>query len=81
MDDADATTAPRPVRRLAFVGQSTFFEACSLDAAGAERAGTTAEFLEFREGGDADRLLAQLEAFAPEAVVVFRPEVLPRGVV
>lgn len=62
--------------RLAFVGQSTFFAACALDERSA-RAETT--FLEYREGGDTDAMLARLRAFAPHAVVVFRPELLPTG--
>ena len=73
-------TDPYPVPRqgsqlrLAFVGQSTFFEACALD----EHSGRVAtKFLEFRAGGDADALLALLRAFGPHAVIVFRPEVLP----
>ncbi len=63
--------------RLAFVGQSTFFEACAL-AEHSRRVRT--RFFEFRAGGDADAMVAQLERFAPHAVVVFRPEVLPHGV-
>jgi hypothetical protein len=63
--------------RLAFVGQSTFFQACALDER-SRRVRT--RFIEFRAGGDADAMLAQLERFAPHAVVVFRPEVLPHGV-
>jgi hypothetical protein len=75
--------APYPVPaegaplRLAFVGQSTFFRACAADEHSG-RARTT--FVEFRAGGDADAMLATLEAFAPHVVVVFRPEVLPPGV-
>jgi hypothetical protein len=59
--------------RIAFVGQSTFFEACSL-----ETQATT--FVEFRAGADADAMRARVLAFAPDAVVVFRPEILPAGV-
>jgi len=75
--------APYPVPahgaplRLAFVGQSTFFEACAADEHSG-RLRTT--FVEFRAGGDADSMLARLEAFAPHVVVAFRPEVLPPGV-
>jgi hypothetical protein len=63
--------------RLAFVGQSTFFAACALEEHSA-RARTT--FVEFRAGGDADAMLAQLQASDPHVVVVFRPELLPAGV-
>jgi hypothetical protein len=75
--------APYPVPRdgaplrLAFVGQSTFFEACALEEHSG-RAHTT--FVEFRAGGDADAMLARVRAFGPHVVVVFRPEVLPAGV-
>src|SRR4051812_32658667 len=62
--------------RLAFVGQTTFFEACALRE---DSPRVRTAFLEFRSGGDADALLAQLHAFAPHVVIVFRPEVLPPG--
>ena len=72
---------PAPQRgaplRLAFVGQSTFFEACALDEHSG-RVQTT--FVEFRAGGDADAVRARVLAFSPHVVVVFRPEVLPPGV-
>ncbi|TML98500.1 MAG: hypothetical protein E6G10_22735 [Actinobacteria bacterium] len=62
--------------RLAFVGQRTFFEACAL---GGELRELRTAFFEFRKGGDADRLLAELAVFAPHVVVVFRPEIVPAG--
>ena len=66
---------PAPLR-LAFVGQSTFFAACvpTLDD---ER--TLTAFLDFREGADWPPVRRRLDAFAPDAVVVFRPETLPPG--
>lgn len=63
--------------RIAFVGQSTFFAACALEEQSA-RARTA--FFEFRAGADADAMRASVHAFAPDAVVVFRPEILPAGV-
>jgi hypothetical protein len=66
----------RPVR-LAFAGQSTFFQACALDAGVHPRLQT--RFLEFRAGGDIDSLLAALQRFDPDLVVVFRPEIVPAG--
>lgn len=63
--------------RVAFIGQRTFFEACVLDDGAHPGFETT--FLEFRSGGDPDALLGALDAFAPDVVVVFRPEVLPAG--
>lgn len=62
--------------RAAFVGQATFFEACSPPDEGP---GGTTRFFEFRAGGDAAALVAALERFAPEVVVVFRPEIIPQG--
>ena len=62
--------------RLAFVGQRTFFEACAL---GDEARGLRTAFFEFRKGGDADRLLAELRVFRPHVVLVFRPEIIPAG--
>jgi hypothetical protein len=71
---------PRPPdgvpRRVAFVGQTTFFEVCALHES-SSRIRTT--FIEYRAGADAEAMRAQVLAFAPHAVVVFRPEVLPRG--
>ena len=64
-------------RRIAFVGQSTFFEACSWHE-DSERVTTT--FVEFREFVDPRPMRMQLDAFAPDVVVVWRPETLPRGV-
>jgi hypothetical protein len=58
------------------VGQRTFFEACALQGSVRELHGA---FFEFRKGGDADRLLAELAVFRPHAVIVFRPEVIPPG--
>jgi len=59
---------------VAFVGQTTFFEACSLqEPAG----GLMPRFFEFRAGGDEEALLAGLGAFVPHVVVAFKPEVIP----
>jgi hypothetical protein len=69
--------APDRPLRLAFVGQSTFFEACALDPGVHPRLET--RFDEFRAGGDADALVAALSGFDPDVVVVFRPEIIPAG--
>jgi hypothetical protein len=62
--------------RLAFVGQSTFFEACSMHER-SRRFQTT--FIEFRGGADANAMVLRLQAFRPHVVVVFRPEIIPSG--
>jgi hypothetical protein len=69
-------TTDRPLR-LAFVGQSTFFEACALDSGVVARFDTS--FHEFRGGADVAPLLSSLSALAPDVVVVFRPEIIPAG--
>ena len=65
----------RPAR-IAFVGQTTFFEACAL---GPGTPGFDPRFFEFRKDGDVHRLLSELRDFDPDVAVVFRPEVLPAG--
>lgn len=61
---------------MAFVGQTTFFEACSLQS---PAGGLIPRFFEFRAGGEAEALLEGLRAFVPHVVVVYRPEVVPEG--
>lgn len=63
--------------RVAFVGQRTYFESCSqveptpaLDPC----------FVDYREGDDAGALGDQLRSLEVDVVVVFRPEVVPSGV-
>ena len=70
---------PPPARarlRLAFVGQSTFFEACAL---GDEPPAFETRFVEFRRAATPARCSPTLDAFAPHVVVVFRPEIMPAG--
>ncbi len=62
--------------RVAFVGQRTFFAACSLDRPVGD---LEPRFFEFRAGGDPERLMAELDGYEPEVVVVFRPEIIPTG--
>ena len=59
--------------RIAFAGQSTFFRACV-------PSGERYTFAEFREGADPKPMLTAIDAFAPDVVVMFRPETLPPGV-
>ena len=62
--------------RVAFVGQRTYFEACSMAA---PAAGVQPRFIDFRGGTETAPMLEQLQRFAPHAVVVFRPEIVPAG--
>ena len=70
------TPSPGQPLRLAFVGQSTYFEACAL---GDERPDVVTRFHEFRRDADAIALRRDLEAFRPHVVAVFRPEIIPPG--
>jgi hypothetical protein len=75
--DAPYPTPPAGGRlRLAFVGQSTYFRAAALDEH-SRRIET--RFVEFRADADSARMRAALDAFAPHAVAVFRPEIIPAG--
>ncbi len=62
--------------RVAFVGQATFFEACSLQG---RHGRLHASFLEFRAGASIATLLARLARTRPDVVIVFRPEIIPAG--
>ena len=61
--------------RLVFVGQSTFFEACSLADELAPEFATA--FVEYRAGADPQAMLTAVGSLHPHAVVVFRPELVP----
>ncbi|HYF26019.1 MAG TPA: hypothetical protein VD931_09805 [Baekduia sp.] len=63
--------------RVAFAGQSTYFEACALPDGAAP--GTRTRFVEFRQDGDPDRMVRELRAFRPDVVACFRPEIFPAG--
>lgn len=63
--------------RVAFVGQRTYFEVCS------QLSATTVvqpSFVEFRAGADAEAMRRRIEQIDPHVVVVFRPEIIPAGV-
>lgn len=76
-------SAPYPVPppgapvRVAFVGQRTYFEACAVHH---ELPGLVPAFVDFRGGANVGGMLARLKSFAPHVVVVFRPEILPPGI-
>jgi hypothetical protein len=59
--------------RVAYVGQSTFFQACV-----PSREHET--FVEFRENVEPVPMRDALDRFAPDVVVVFRPETFPPGI-
>lgn len=61
--------------RLAFVGQSTYFEICSLHSS--EWVDVT--FIEFRAGADVNTLFDRLSAYEPHLVIIFRPEIIPES--
>jgi hypothetical protein len=65
--------------RVAFVGQSTFFEACSLEPEAGAQVGIESAFFEYRDGEEIDGVLDELAALDPDITVIFRPEILPRG--
>jgi hypothetical protein len=81
MPSAPETPYPTPPEdaplRVAFVGQQTFFRACAWEE---DSARATTTFIEFRDGRDPELLREQVQAFAPHAIVVFRPETVPAGV-
>lgn len=65
-----------PDLRLAFVGQGTYFSSSVMEA---PEAGIVPAFFELAPGGRPGVLLAALHSFAPDVVIVFRPELLPAG--
>ena len=62
--------------RLGFVGQAVYFEQCSLDLPTGRFA---PRFIDFRAGIPSGPLLAELQAFDPDVLLVFRPEIIPAG--
>jgi len=62
--------------RLAFVGQRAYFEIDSLEE---PADGVVPEFFDFRHGADPRPLREQLDAFDPDVIFVWRPEILPPG--
>jgi hypothetical protein len=62
--------------RLAFVGQATYFHYCALEQ---PAGGVEPRFFDFRAGLDPAPLAAALRAWDPDALIVFRPEIVPAG--
>jgi len=67
--------AERPLR-VAFVGQSAYFRQCALEQAAS---GIDPVFIDFRAAAPAEPLLGALQELNPDAVLVFRPEIIPPG--
>jgi hypothetical protein len=70
------TPPPGRPLRVAFVGQRTYFEVCVPHA---PVGGIVPSFVDFRGGGNVGELLTGLREQRPDAVVVFRPEIIPPG--
>jgi len=62
--------------RVAFVGQGVYFGQCALEA---PTEGIEPTFIDYRAGTPHEGMLARLEQWDPDVVVVFRPEIIPRG--
>jgi len=71
--------ASEPPLRVAFVGQSTFFEACSLESQAAAAVGLESRFFEYRDASPIEPVLEELGEFGADVTVVFRPEIIPPG--
>lgn len=61
---------------IAFVGQAVYFEQCALHAPAGS---LQPSFIDYREGAPIALLLARLAELDPDVVVVFRPEIVPKG--
>lgn len=72
---AGGRQAERPLR-VAFVGQGVYFRQCAL-AQPAD--GIEPSFVDFRAAAPAEPMLARLRDLRPDAVLVFRPEIVPPG--
>jgi hypothetical protein len=62
--------------RIAFVGQSTYFEVCALDRSTPE---LDPAFVDFRSGAEVGPMVRAIEEHRPHVVFVFRPELIPPG--
>ena len=73
--DLPYALAPSGARlRLAFIGQSTYFQACALADECSE---IETSFVDFRAGADPRPMIAALASFDPHVVLAFRPEIVP----
>jgi hypothetical protein len=68
---------PKPATlRVAFVGQGVYFRQCALEA---PVEGLDPVFVDFRAAAPPEPLLGRLQELDPDVVLVFRPEIIPRG--
>lgn len=72
----DRDASPERQTRVAFVGQSVYFQQCSMET---PVDGFQPAFIDFRAGAPAGSLLAALRRIDPDVVLVFRPEIVPEG--
>ena len=63
-------------RRVAFVGQQTYFRVCSLSS---PTRSIEPLFVDYRAGADAELMLDTVRRWRADVVVVFRPETVPPG--
>lgn len=63
--------------RMAFVGQSTYFDYCSLEV---PAGGIVPAFVDYRYGLDPAPMLERVAAFRPDVIFAWRPEIFPPGV-
>jgi hypothetical protein len=62
--------------RIAFVGQSVYFRQCALED---PTGGIEPSFVDFRAAAPAEPMITRLRELRPDVVLVFRPEIVPRG--
>ncbi len=74
MENGSAPTAVASQLRVAFVGQSVYFEQCALEE---PSQGVEPSFIDFRAGAAAQPLIDALGELDPDVVLVFRPEIVP----
>ena len=67
---------PAAPARIAFVGQETYFRAAALTAPTAR---ILPCFIDFRAGAEPQPMLEAVRSFAPDVIIVFRPEIIPAG--
>jgi hypothetical protein len=67
---------PKEELHVTFVGQSVYFRQCAQEL---PAGGLIPSFVDFRAGAPAEPLLARLQELDPDVILVFRPEIIPAG--